>query len=467
MSRATRDTSARRARARRRLTDDCNLNSFHGFGLAEPITRALAEERYDAPTPIQVETIPLVLRRRDVVGIAQTGTGKTAAFALPILDHISANPQPSQAKACRVLVLSPTRELSAQIAESFRIYGRYLRLHVALAIGGVPIGPQARALARGVEILVATPGRLLDLVGTGAVSLDRAEVLVLDEADRMLDMGFIHDIRRIVAKLPKHRQNLFFSATMPPAIAELAREILRNPARVAVAPSASTAERIEQQIVHLEASAKPAVLAEILRGEAVQRALVFTRTKHGADRVTRALLRSGIGAEAIHGNKSQNQRGRVLAAFRDGRVRVLVATDVAARGIDVDAITHVINYDLPNVPESYVHRIGRTARAGAAGTAISLCSAEELPHLRAIEKLIRMAIPANPRRARPAPAKELRGKGESHQHRSRGPTRPHAPRRDAPASARHELAMVPFLQPKHREQSGPSARPPRKQWRRA
>jgi ATP-dependent RNA helicase RhlE len=318
------------------------LNSFHGFGLAEPITRALAEERYDAPTPIQVETIPLVLRRRDVVGIAQTGTGKTAAFALPILDHISANPQPSQAKTCRVLVLSPTRELSAQIAESFRIYGRYLRLHVALAIGGVPIGPQARALARGVEILVATPGRLLDLVGTGAVSLDRAEVLVLDEADRMLDMGFIHDIRRIVAKLPKHRQNLFFSATMPPAIAELAREILRNPARVAVAPAASTAERIDQQIVHLEASAKPAVLAEILRSEAVQRALVFTRTKHGADRVTRTLVRSGIGAEAIHGNKSQNQRGRVLAAFRDGRLRVLVATDVAARGLDVDGITHVI-----------------------------------------------------------------------------------------------------------------------------
>src|SRR5712691_5601192 len=393
MSRATRDTSARRARARRRLTDDCNLNSFHGFGLAEPITRALAEERYDAPTPIQVETIPLVLRRRDVVGIAQTGTGKTAAFALPILDHISANPQPSQAKTCRVLVLSPTRELSAQIAESFRIYGRYLRLHVALAIGGVPIGPQARALARGVEILVATPGRLLDLVGTGAVSLDRAEVLVLDEADRMLDMGFIHDIRRIVAKLPKQRQNLFFSATMPPAIAELAREILHNPAKVAVAPAASTAERIEQRIVHLQASAKPAALAEILRGGAVERALVFTRTKHGADKVTGRLVRFGIDAEAIHGNKSQNQRGRVLAAFRDGRLRILVATDIAARGIDVDDITHVINYDLPNEPESYVHRIGRTARAGAAGAAISFCDADERAYLIDIERMIRMHIP--------------------------------------------------------------------------
>src|SRR5712692_6409733 len=401
MSRATRDTSARRARARRRLTDDCNLNSFHGFGLAEPITRALAEERYDAPTPIQVETIPLVLRRRDVVGIAQTGTGKTAAFALPILDHISANPQPSQAKTCRVLVLSPTRELSAQIAERFRIYGRYLRLHVALAIGGVPIGPQARALARGVEILVATPGRLLDLVGTGAVSLDRAEVLVLDEADRMLDMGFIHDIRRIVAKLPKQRQNLFFSATMPPAIAELAREILHNPAKVAVAPAASTAERIEQRIVHLQASAKPAALAEILRGGAVERALVFTRTKHGADKVTRMLVRSGIGAEAIHGNKSQNQRGRVLAAFRDGRLRILVATDIAARGIDVDGITHVINYDLPNEPESYVHRIGRTARAGATGVAVSLCDHDEMPYLRSIEKLIRMSLPATNRRSGP------------------------------------------------------------------
>jgi ATP-dependent RNA helicase RhlE len=468
MSRATRDRSARyECAAPCRLTDDCNLNSFHRFGLAEPITRALAEERYDAPTPIQAETIPLVLRRRDVVGIAQTGTGKTAAFALPILDHISANPRPLQCKTCRVLVLSPTRELSAQIAESFRIYGRYLRLHVALVIGGVPIGPQARALAKGVEILVATPGRLLDLAGTGAVSLDRAEVLVLDEADRMLDMGFIHDIRRIVAMLPKRRQNLFFSATMPPAIAELAREILHNPAKVAVAPAASTAEGVEQRIVHLQASAKPAALAEILRSEAVERALVFTRTKHGADRVTRTLVKSGIGAEAIHGNKSQNQRGRVLAAFRDGRLRVLVATDIAARGIDVDGITHVINYDLPNVPESYVHRIGRTARAGAAGEAISLCSAEELPHLRAIEKLIRMAIPADPLRARPAPAPQPRGKAESRKHRSRAPARPHTPRRDAPAADRHELATVPFLQPRHREQSGPSPSGPRKQWRRA
>jgi ATP-dependent RNA helicase RhlE len=468
MSRATRDRSARyECAAPCRLTDDCNLNAFHRFGLAEPITRALAEERYDAPTPIQAETIPLVLRRRDVVGIAQTGTGKTAAFALPILDHISANPRPLQCKTCRVLVLSPTRELSAQIAESFRIYGRYLRLHVALVIGGVPIGPQVRALAKGVEILVATPGRLLDLAGTGAVSLDRAEVLVLDEADRMLDMGFIHDIRRIVAKLPKHRQNLFFSATMPPAIAELAREILHNPARVAVAPAASTVEGVEQRIVHLQASAKPAALAEILRSAAVKRALVFTRTKHGADRVTRTLVKSGIGAEAIHGNKSQNQRERVLAAFRDGRLRILVATDIAARGIDVDGITHVINYDLPNVPESYVHRIGRTARAGAAGEAISLCSAEELPHLRAIEKLIRMAIPADPRCARPPPAPQPRGKAKSRQQRSRAPARPHTPRRDAPAADRHELATVPFLQPRHREQSGPSPSGPRKQWRRA
>ena len=443
------------------------MTAFHHFGLAEPITRALADEQYAIPTPIQVETIPLVLARRDVVGIAQTGTGKTAAFAVPLLDRISAAPRQVERKAYRVLVLSPTRELSAQIAESFKIYGRHVRVRVALAIGGVPIGPQMRALAGGVDVLVATPGRLLDLAQTGAARLDRVEVLVLDEADRMLDMGFIHDIRRIVAKLPKQRQNLFFSATMPREIAELAREILRNPAQVAVSPAAPTAERIEQRIVHLDGPAKPAALTDILRGEPIGRALIFTRTKHGADKVTRALVKSGIAAEAIHGNKSQNQRGRVLAGFRDGRLRILVATDIAARGIDVDGITHVINYDLPNVPESYVHRIGRTARAGAAGVAISLCTATELPHLRAIEKLIRMAIPAQHRRPRTAGHPEPRGKtGARPDHRSqhRAPTHPRVPRQ---APNRHELATVPFLQPKRGAPSAASALSSRNQGRRA
>jgi len=283
----------------------------------------------------------------------------------------------------------------------------------------------------------------------------------------MLDMGFIHDIRRIVAKLPKQRQNLFFSATMPREIAELAREILRNPAQVAVSPAAPTAERIEQRIVHLDGPAKPAALTDILRGEPIGRALIFTRTKHGADKVTRALVKSGIAAEAIHGNKSQNQRGRVLAGFRDGRLRILVATDIAARGIDVDGITHVINYDLPNVPESYVHRIGRTARAGAAGVAISLCTAAELPHLRAIEKLIRMAIPAQHRRARTAGRPEPRGKtGARPDHRSqhRAPTQPRVPRQ---APSRHELATVPFLQPKRGTPSAASALSSRNQGRRA
>jgi ATP-dependent RNA helicase RhlE len=442
------------------------LTSFHDFGLAEPITRALADEQYAVPTPIQTETIPLVLSRRDVVGIAQTGTGKTAAFALPILHRLSAAPRRPEAKACGVLVLSPTRELSAQIAESFRTYGRHLRVRVALAIGGVPIGPQARALAGGVDVLVATPGRLLDLAQTGAVRLDRAEVLVLDEADRMLDMGFIQDIRRIVAKLPRQRQNLFFSATMPREIAELAREILRDPIKIAVSPAAPTAERIEQRIVHLDGAAKPAVLVEILRAEAVERALVFTRTKHGADKVTRALVRSGIPAEAIHGNKSQNRRTRVLEGFREGRPRILVATDIAARGIDVEDISHVINYDLPNVPESYVHRIGRTARAGAAGVAISLCSVDEVPHLRAIEKLIRMPIPASHRGGKSPAKSQPHGKSaprRDHFSHDRGPSAG----RTSGRQARHELATIAFLQPTASEQSGAPARGRRRQWRRA
>jgi superfamily II DNA/RNA helicase len=381
------------------------LTTFAEFGLAEAITRALTEEKYVTPTPIQAQTIPLVLGGGDIIGIAQTGTGKTAAFALPILNRLAANPVRVERKTCRVLVLSPTRELSGQILESFRAYGRHLRLQTALAIGGVPMGRQVRSLMNGVDVLVATPGRLLDLVQQNALRLSGVEVLVLDEADRMLDMGFIHDIRKIVAKTPSQRQTLMFSATMPKEIAELAAHMLKNPQKVAVTPEATTVERIDQRVILLDHGAKPDVLSEILRAETVNRALVFTRTKHGADKVVRALNKSGIAAEAIHGNKSQNQRERVLAAFRDGRVRTLVATDIAARGIDVDGVSHVINYDLPNIPESYVHRIGRTARAGADGIAISFCSRDEAPFLRDIERLIRITIPSTDRRTdrRPAP----------------------------------------------------------------
>jgi ATP-dependent RNA helicase RhlE len=470
------------------------LNSFNEFGLAEPILRALTEEKYVTPTPIQAQTIPLLLAKRDVVGIAQTGTGKTAAFALPILNHLAANRVRPERKTCRVLVLSPTRELSGQILDSFRAYGRHLRLQTALAIGGVSMGAQVRSLLNGVDVLVATPGRLLDLVHSNALRLNSVETFVLDEADRMLDMGFIHDIKKIIAKLPKERQTLLFSATMPADIAELARQMLNDPAKVAVTPQATTVERIAQRVVHVDRGGKAKMLSDILRQETIDRVLVFTRTKHGADKVVRGLNKDGISAEAIHGNKSQNQRERVLKNFRDGRIRTLVATDIAARGIDVDGISHVINFDLPNIPESYVHRIGRTARAGADGIAISLCSHDERPFLRDIEKLIRMAIPATGQSNGPAPAarppqhQQARGNGNgngrgrngqrngrSHQQdRSQGhnPNQPrhqqrqeksqemrqdkrqdrrqdtrHAPRRDQPAAVQHgEIASVAFLQ---------------------
>ncbi len=375
------------------------MTSFSEFHLAAPIVRALAEEQYAAPTPIQEAAIPAVLAGRDLVGIAQTGTGKTAAFALPILDRLLREPAPPARKSCRVLVLSPTRELSNQIADSFRTYGKHVSVGVAVAIGGVPIRPQVRALLDGVDVLVATPGRLLDLVQSKALRLDAVEVLVLDEADRMLDMGFIHDIKRIVAILPKNRQTLFFSATMPQQIVQLAGSMLKEPERVAVTPQASTADRIAQRVIHVDKPAKSALLTEVLKSEPIDRVLVFTRTKHGADKVVRGLQKIHVMAEAIHGNKSQNQRERVLGAFRSGEVRILVATDIAARGIDVDGVSHVINYDLPNIAESYVHRIGRTARAGAEGVAISFCDHEERGYLRDIERLIRMSIPATDRRS--------------------------------------------------------------------
>jgi ATP-dependent RNA helicase RhlE len=405
------------------------LTSFPDFKLNDSITRALAEEKYLTPTPIQAQTIPLLMAGRDVIGIAQTGTGKTAAFALPILHQLAAKPRQPVRKSCRVLVLSPTRELSGQILDSFRTYGRHLHLRSALAIGGVSMGAQVRSLLNGVDILVATPGRLLDLVQSNALRLGDVEFFVLDEADRMLDMGFIQDIRKIVAKLPVERQTLMFSATMPGAIADLAAQMLRDPAKVAVVPVATTVEKVEQRVIRVDRAAKAATLIDVLRQETIDRALVFTRTKHGADKVVRSLVRAGIAAEAIHGNKSQGQRERVLAAFRKGEVRTLVATDIAARGIDVDGISHVVNYDLPNVPETYVHRIGRTARAGAEGIAISLCDGEEVAFLRDIEKLIRMSIPlsdrrADPRHSEPVPAKHAarppsHGK-DRHWHRGNG-----------------------------------------------
>ena len=429
---------------------------FVDLRLIEPILRAVSGAGYTTATPIQAQTIPVAMRGRDVVGIAQTGTGKTAAFALPILHRLSTERRRLEPKRCRVLVLAPTRELSAQILDSFNTYGRHLRVAAALAIGGVSIAPQVRALAPGVDVLVATPGRLLDLVQTRALRLDAVDILVLDEADRMLDMGFIHDIRKIVAQLPAERQTLFFSATMPQAIAELAGAMLRDPVRVAVTRVATTAERIDQRIIHLDRAAKPAALAELLRREPIDRALVFARTKHGADKVVRGLAKAGIAAQAIHGNKTQPQRERVLAAFRAGRVKTLIATDIAARGIDVDGISHVINYDLPNIPESYVHRIGRTARAGAAGTAISFCAADEVPHLRAIEKLIRTAIPAVDRRSsRPAHGRPERTRAEPtrqhREHRNGGKAHQHrfapAPSRPEPRHDPNDLATMPFLKP--------------------
>jgi superfamily II DNA/RNA helicase len=437
------------------------LTSFNDFGLVEPITRALRDEKYETPTPIQAQTIPLAVSGRDVIGIAQTGTGKTASFALPILHHIVRKRLRPEKKACRILVLSPTRELSGQISDSFRTYGRYVRpLAVNLAIGGVPINRQIRAMAHGAEVLVATPGRLLDLVNSHAVRLDKVEVLVLDEADRMLDMGFIHDIRKVVAMLPKDRQTLFFSATMPQEITKLADQMLRDPAKVAVTPQATTAERVNQRVILTEKASKPALLAELLKSEKSDRVLVFTRTKHGADKVVRILEKSGLKAEAIHGNKSQNNRERTLKAFRDGSLRTLIATDIAARGIDVDGVSHVINYDLPNVPESYVHRIGRTARAGAEGVAISFCDHEEAAYLRDIERMIRMTIPAENRRSgKPQPVQNAaphqhkkhgghNGNGRNHrnknrhrghhEHRNGGGQRPqHAAPNGAPKAAHH------------------------------
>jgi len=374
------------------------LTHFKDLGLAKPLLTALAEEGYATPTPIQALAIPTVLEGRDLLGIAQTGTGKTAAFALPILHRLAADPRPAPRRGCRVLVLSPTRELASQIAESFRAYGRHMGLSVAVVFGGVKYGPQVRALAGGVDILVATPGRLIDHINEKVANLGAVEVLVLDEADQMLDLGFLPPIRRIVATLPKKRQNLFFSATMPSEIGKLAAELLVNPAQASVAPAATTVTRVAQQILFVESDRKRQLLAELFEDSKMDRALIFTRTKRGADRVAKYLDGAGLKADSIHGDKSQGQRERALAAFKAGAVRALVATDIAARGIDVDAVSHVINYDLPNVPESYVHRIGRTARAGADGVAISLVADDERGLLKDIQKVTRQTIPSFDRR---------------------------------------------------------------------
>ena len=370
-----------------------NLTTFSDLGLPAPILQALMAEGYETPTPIQTGAIPHVLAGRDLLGIAQTGTGKTAAFALPILGRLMLSDAQPRPRACRVLVLSPTRELASQIEANIIAYARNLRFSTSLVFGGVPIGRQIRACARGVDIVVATPGRLLDLISQRALTLDDVGVFVLDEADRMLDLGFMRDIQKIVGMLPRKRQSLFFSATMPPAIAKLAGSLLSNPVEVTVAPVSSTAERIAQSVIFCPTRDKQAMLHGLLGDASLSRALVFTRTKHGADKVVKYLNASGFKADAIHGNKSQNQRERALAAFRAGQSRLLVATDIAARGIDVDGVSHVINFDIPNISETYVHRIGRTARAGAEGSAISLCGDDERGFLRDIERLIRQKVP--------------------------------------------------------------------------
>ncbi len=366
--------------------------TFASLGIAEPILRALSGENYTHPTPIQAKAIPVLLAGRDLLGIAQTGTGKTAAFAIPLMQRLSIGHVPPQAKQARALILAPTRELAVQIEQSFRTYGRFLNLRMAVILGGVNQSGQVRATARGVDILVATPGRLLDLVQQKHVRLDAVTSFIVDEADRMLDMGFIRDVRKLVAFLPKQRQSMLFSATMPDDIARLVHEMMHNPERIEVAPQGRTADRITQKLYFVPAQQKRQLLGELLKDVSLNRVIVFTRTKHGANKVAEYLGRTGEVAEAIHGNKSQNARQRALEMFRSGKARVLVATDIAARGIDIDDISHVVNFEMPNEPESYVHRIGRTARAGGEGVAISFCDASERGFLRDIERLIRTKI---------------------------------------------------------------------------
>jgi ATP-dependent RNA helicase RhlE len=372
--------------------------TFQDLGLSKPILNALAHEGYVNPTPIQAKAIPVVMSGRDLLGIAQTGTGKTAAFALPILERLADDRKVPQRGTCRVLVLSPTRELATQIAESFKSYGKHLGLKVAVVFGGVKYGAQIKAINGGLDVLVATPGRLLDHMGERVLDLKGTEIFVLDEADQMLDLGFVKPIRQIASKLSAKRQNLFFSATMPGEIGKLAAELLRDPQRVEVTPQATTVEKISQSVLFVEQTRKRALLSELFSDPTWTKTLIFTKTKRGADRVAAYLEAGGVEAAAIHGDKSQGQRERALQAFKDGRVRALVATDIAARGIDIDSVTHVVNYELPYVAEAYVHRIGRTARAGASGIAVSLCADDERNLLKDIQRLTRQTIPTFDRR---------------------------------------------------------------------
>jgi ATP-dependent RNA helicase RhlE len=448
------------------------MTSFKQLKLIDPLLRAVAQENYQQPTPIQAQSIPLLLAGRDILGCAQTGTGKTAAFALPLLQLLTQSNAAQGKPAIRVLVLSPTRELAAQIEESFGAYARYLKLRHLVIFGGVKQNPQVTALRRGVHILVATPGRLLDLVGQGYIHLGQVQFFVLDEADRMLDMGFIHDIRKVIKLLPEKRQNLLFSATLPPDITRLAGSFLSNPARVEVSPPSSTVDQIEQRVMFVDRRDKPSLLIEQLSQPSMARVLIFTRTKHGANRLVKQLNKARIPAAAIHGNKSQNVRRRALAGFHSGEISILVATDLASRGIDVENISHVFNFDLPHEPEVYIHRIGRTGRAGLSGVAISFCDASETADLRSIERLIGNEIPVYTEHAWhssdamtavsvPAPA--------GHKPRSRRRSKPGRP----PSKARPRPKPTPA--PKPGRQAGEPAResrkkpasPRRRRWRRS
>ena len=414
-------------------------SKFSDLGLADPIQRAVADRNHVVPTPIQVRAIPELLAGRDLMGIAQTGTGKTAAFALPILDRLSRSQGKDDRRRPRALILAPTRELAIQIGAEFGAYAKYLHLRHTVIYGGVGQKPQVDALRRGVDILTATPGRLLDLMNQGRLRLDAVEILVLDEADRMLDMGFVRDVRKIIKAIPADRQSLLFSATMPGEVVRLSADILTDPVHVEVTPRATPVERVEQRVYHVGAREKQALLARILEDPAMSRVLVFSRTKHRANRISEQLGKAGVDSEAIHGNKSQGARQRALKRFRAGQVRVLVATDIAARGIDVDGVTHVINYELPNEPESYVHRIGRTARAGAGGFAFSFCDPAEREHLDGIERLIRHRLAvAGDAMAAEAPVSATKA-GNRGYHQPRRDTRARERRRDrgaAPSSAR-------------------------------
>ncbi len=401
------------------MNESTLLTQFNDLGLAEPLLRAVSAEGYTTPTPIQAQVIPAMLAQSDIVGIAQTGTGKTASFVLPLLNDLADSNKRPEPKRAGALILVPTRELAAQVADSIRTYARFARVSTALVIGGAKPGPQIRALARGVDILIATPGRLEDHMSTGAVRLDRTTTIVLDEADQMLDLGFMPAIRRILAKLPAGRRTVLMSATMPAPIRALAADFLDSPAEIAVAPAAKPIDAIDQSVIHVQRQAKQRALVDLLRGAGVERTIVFTRTKRGADRVAAHLDRAGLAAAAIHGNKSQGQRERALAAFKKGRVNILVATDIAARGIDIDDVSHVINYELPNVPEAYVHRIGRTARAGKSGTAVSLCDGDERSLLRDIERLIGRSLIHTGEPGAPSTKSSRNGSKRNQQHRSK------------------------------------------------